>query len=1418
MSKVKVVVRARPLNEREKKLKTPCVCLMQDTQTILRHPKTKEDKVFNFDRSFWSVDDRDPHFAEQADVYEDVGGGVLENAFKGYNACIFAYGQTGSGKTHTMMGAPSSSGQQGIIPRLCNQIFQRIEANDNPNLTFRVEVSYMEIYNEKVKDLLKPAAGHKLKVRQHKVLGPYVEGLSKLAVTSFRAIEVLMAEGNKVRTTAATKMNDTSSRSHAVFTLILTQAQYDAPTKQTGEKVSRLSLVDLAGSERHGKTGTSGARLKEGANINKSLTTLGLVIKALADADKSKKGGGKSSGSKPFVPYRNSTLTWLLKDNLGGNSKTVMVATISPALDNYEESLSTLRYAYDAKRIVNHAVVNEDPNARLIRELREELEALRKAAGSGGGGGGGADTAELEEYKHRLQETEGLLKEMTQTWEEKLKETESLLEQKQKLLDEHHASVTQGSSDQGLKVKSSVPHFIRISDIDIEILTLKEGLTLCGRAGADPPQDIILVGEDIDKEHAIISFDLQKDEAAGCLIEVLTLYPVHEEEPNCFVNGIEVDAVNGTRLTPGCDVKMGALNVFRFNHPTEALRLGRLGQLPGAGDTGVTASAGVLNPAREIEKKRRKEEEARREEEEEKLRKFMEEEKMAVEAEKERLAAELAAITAASQAEKERLATEAAAATAEREAAAQRERAAREAKEREMAEAAAQHEAMLQKMQAQMAALQAQVAEHEASAKNEQIRREAAERESALLSEREAEGRERVRLEAARAAEVEAQANEARKQAELEQQAIKNELLRREQELIQKEEDARLEAERKLQEANDRLAEEQKKQLASLALVEQTKLLMAEEAQRERDEAVAQAKREAHEELMRKEAEALAKQRQQEEAMRRRLEEAESVLMQERARADAEMGAKAKEMAQMEQETLDEQRRLQKAAADDIARKERELRHKQEEFEREAEARKAAEEQTRKEKLFREVEEAQAAKDLAEQEEKQRKAAKNNIAAREQWMQRMGLGSGNAKATKAAAGEEESQRSDQDAEAARAAMERDLHERRKRVEEAKRAREEAEAHKQKLYLQRTHRRESSFDAASLKLGMVLPASAEPTASVTDVVTEISEPEREPEPTPAPASALAVPAAVSTAAAAAVAEVAIATDGATSTAAATAAAATVATPSALTSQSSVSSVSSLGAASGGATNSDSRSSSFSNNPFLSQDVANNPFLEMGAGRSSAGSVSSTSAVDFANLGTSAGRVGGGSASSVTSRSEPAVSALAAARHRSRQLDGVAEAGSLLPPPAIVTQVPVGEEDAPPLPPKRGVSPLPPGAFTSGSVSSGGSDIAAAAAAASAAAAADPRRSHTVGAKPDVDIQIAAGLMRMMKAQNEWAETKARAQKNTDKASRVMGEPSGKILRAEESHGHGHGHGHGAKKGIKKLAGKVWKSSRHERLDS
>lgn len=215
-------------------------------------------------------------------VYKDIGEEMLQHSFDGYNVCIFAYGQTGAGKSYTMMGKQEEH-QEGIIPMICKDLFNRIHQTESESLRYSVEVSYMEIYCERVRDLLNPKNKGNLRVREHPLLGPYVEDLSKLAVTSYEDIHDLIDEGNKARTVAATNMNETSSRSHAVFTIFFTQRRHDAMTDLITEKVSKISLVDLAGSERADSTGAKGTRLKEGANINKSLTTLGKVISALAE-------------------------------------------------------------------------------------------------------------------------------------------------------------------------------------------------------------------------------------------------------------------------------------------------------------------------------------------------------------------------------------------------------------------------------------------------------------------------------------------------------------------------------------------------------------------------------------------------------------------------------------------------------------------------------------------------------------------------------------------------------------------------------------------------------------------------------------------------------------------------------------------------------------------------------------------------------------------------------------------------------------------------------------------------------------------------------------------------------------------------------------------------------------------------------
>ena len=340
--------------------------------------KVIEEKSFTFDNSFWSHDTSDEHYAHQENVYNCLGEEFLDHNFEGYHTCIFAYGQTGSGKSYTMMGTAE---QPGLIPRTCEDLFQRIESNESANVSYSVRVSYFEVYNEHVRDLFQPRTDppHYLKIRESPTEGPYVKDLTEIQVKNYGEILKYMRMGDSSRTTASTKMNDTSSRSHAVFTIMLKQIHHDYHTDETTERLARIRLVDLAGSERAKATEAIGQRLREGSNINKSLTTLGRVIAALADPRHSRIHNPNRK-NRDIVPYRDSILTWLLKDSLGGNSKTAMIACIAPS--DYDETLSTLRYADQAKHIRTKAIVNQDHVSSAekdaqIAEMQETIRALR---------------------------------------------------------------------------------------------------------------------------------------------------------------------------------------------------------------------------------------------------------------------------------------------------------------------------------------------------------------------------------------------------------------------------------------------------------------------------------------------------------------------------------------------------------------------------------------------------------------------------------------------------------------------------------------------------------------------------------------------------------------------------------------------------------------------------------------------------------------------------------------------------------------------------------------------------------------------------------------------------------------------------------------------------------------------------------
>ncbi|CDS10964.1 hypothetical protein LRAMOSA03229 [Lichtheimia ramosa] len=620
---IKVVVRCRPLNSRELARGAVGLIRMEGNQTIISRPpdsktgKESEDiKAFTFDKSYWSADKNAPNYADQQMVYNDLGEDLLNHAFDGYNCCIFAYGQTGAGKSYSMMGYGED---YGIIPRTCSELFERINRNDDPNLKYHVEVTYIEIYNEKVRDLLNPKNKGNLKVREHPSTGPYVEDLSRATVESFNDINNLMDDGNKAsgrkllsfpifthaRTVAATNMNETSSRSHAVFTLFLTQKRHDEITNLDTEKVARISLVDLAGSERANSTGATGARLKEGANINRSLTTLGKVIAGLAE--QSMNEGKKKKSKEVFIPYRDSVLTWLLKDSLGGNSKTAMIAAISPA--DYDETLSTLRYADQAKKIKNKAVVNEDANAKMIRELKEELEMLRDrlrtyapeeveqltansvyksnstklakkrhsvpAPPSQPAAQMKPTSSEFEivvdsqgvkkkmtkqEIIEQLQSSEKLLANLNETWEDKWEKTKAIHMEREKALEELGISVHKDNV--GVYAPKKMPHLVNLNEDPLMseclMYQLKLGITKVGREDSEQQPDIRLSGSNIQNEHC--SFENNNG--------VVSIIP-HGESVT-MVNGVRISEPR--RLKSGYRIILGDYHIFRFNNPEEVRR------------------------------------------------------------------------------------------------------------------------------------------------------------------------------------------------------------------------------------------------------------------------------------------------------------------------------------------------------------------------------------------------------------------------------------------------------------------------------------------------------------------------------------------------------------------------------------------------------------------------------------------------------------------------------------------------------------------------------------------------------------------------------------------------------------------------------------------------------------------------------
>lgn len=566
---VKVAVRVRPFNGRETERNAKLIINMHGTTTEITNPEDPTDvRKYSFDHSYWSHDGYEEaedgylnaaagneQYVDQNQVFSDIGAGVLKNAWEGYNTTLFAYGQTGSGKSYSVVGYGPN---KGIVPMLCDQIFKQInekidsETYDKENDDFTVQLSMIEIYNEQVKDLLNIKSYKKggLRVRQSKDRGFIVESLKICDVSSYEDISNLIDQGTKARTIASTNMNATSSRAHTIVAIHFKQKALVGGKSMT--RTSTINLVDLAGSERAESTGATGARLKEGAAINQSLSCLGNVIKSLADISLGK------AKKNAVVPYRDSKLTMLLKNALGGNSKTVMIAALSPADINYDETLSTLRYADRAKAIKTTATINESPTDKLIRELREEIEALRLGGAMASGpqnaiGMSGEEMAEFESMKAQLEENERKMANMQQTWQDKLETANNDAEDRMQ------------EEREKRELKKTTPHLWNLNEdpvltgMIVYFFHPKPEATIVGAA---EDVDIQLQGVTMMSQHAeIINKDNKK----------IFLKPM-TAGANVTINGKDISPNGQTELFHNDRIMFGSAHLYAFHHPQDAFK------------------------------------------------------------------------------------------------------------------------------------------------------------------------------------------------------------------------------------------------------------------------------------------------------------------------------------------------------------------------------------------------------------------------------------------------------------------------------------------------------------------------------------------------------------------------------------------------------------------------------------------------------------------------------------------------------------------------------------------------------------------------------------------------------------------------------------------------------------------------------
>ncbi|KAJ7351842.1 hypothetical protein OS493_035325 [Desmophyllum pertusum] len=541
-SRVRVAVSVRPFSDRELDNGEESVLWTQDDEVRVLNPETEKEKVFKFDHTFCSKpkQDTDPP-ADQAKVLEDVGQFVLSSCFGGYNTCVFSYGACGSGKSFIMYGTDQF---QGLTPWICKSLFTKASGYED-DTSFRAEISFLEIHKEFVKDLLGRRRNWQdsLRVREHRELGVYVDKLTKHIVTDVSEVLGLIDKGKKNRSICSRASNSFSSSSHTILTIRFTQARLvdGLPC----EMVSVIQLVDLAGSKSIHDECTDSC--SNAADVDKSLMTLERVMSTLASQGSAP--SASCAAAAAVVPYKDSALTWILKDCFGGNCRTVMLAAVSPSASCHNETLNTLRFANQAKNIMNVPKVNEDSNVKLIKELQFEIHSLKLRLKSGNV----PNSLGVDKAEKKLQENEDLMKRLTGMWEDKWSKT-------QKLIEERALAVTELGS--ALKFETDEPHFVSLGggrlSIGVTLCPIKKGKTVIGVLTETCKPDIQLRGKGIEPEHCTVEYN-------G---DAVVLYPKAEL---CSVDGIPIS--EPTRLPQGCMICLGKSNYFRFNHPREAKRI-----------------------------------------------------------------------------------------------------------------------------------------------------------------------------------------------------------------------------------------------------------------------------------------------------------------------------------------------------------------------------------------------------------------------------------------------------------------------------------------------------------------------------------------------------------------------------------------------------------------------------------------------------------------------------------------------------------------------------------------------------------------------------------------------------------------------------------------------------------------------------